>query len=107
MTRSTFYIGLNDKDTKTQLIDTQTAMTKVSQACIDIFGGASIQPLTGIYTHGIGQTITERTLKVEVMEIPKKDNIENDNQIFISRMKRELNQESILVVVEDIVAAYV
>ena len=53
------YLGLNDKETKTQLISTEEAYDKVYQ----VVGENSIQEITGFY-----QGIREKTFIIEKFE---------------------------------------
>jgi hypothetical protein len=96
MIKETFYIGLNDKDTKTQVIDSDSALTFVQDAAVKYFDGATISKAIGVYTHGNGKKITEPTFKVEVMG--------NDDSVismnFIASIKTLLNQESVIYIRE-------
>lgn len=90
----TFFVGVNDKDTKTQLIDTLTAARIIERVFINNgVEGATITTGRGIYTHENGAIVTEETLIIQVFEfgepVPVKE-VCND-------LKAMLNQESIAV----------
>ena len=82
------YVGLNDKDLKYQTIPTEQAKDIVNNVC----GDCSIQEITGYYTHDNGEKVKENTLKVELLF---KDF--EDVKLYVTDLKRLLNQESIAV----------
>lgn len=94
----TLYVGLNDKDTKTQQISTLEAY-KVLQNLLLNNGveGATIFEAKGIYTHENGEIVIENTLRIELMFIGKEaiKKIVND-------IKKILNQESVVVQFEKV-----
>ena len=93
--RYEIFVGLNDKDTKIQLIDTQDAFDIVSVKAVKAFGGATITADNkGVYTHDNGEMVTETTIKIDLLFITDIENLEN----FLMEMLKDFNQESILVV---------
>lgn len=89
------FVGLNDKNTKTQLIDTQDAFNMVSAKAVRAFGGATITADNkGVYTHDDGEMVTETTIKIDLIGITNTENLEN----FLRELLKDFNQESILVV---------
>ena len=82
------YVGLNDRDTKTQLISNPQAMDIVNKVC----GDCSIQEITGYYTHDNGEKVKENTLKVELL-FKESEQVLN----YCADLKRLLNQESIII----------
>ena len=86
MEKFILYVGLNDKDTKTQLVTTPNAKRIVNQ----IVGDCSIQEITGFYTHENGEKVEENTLKVE-----KLFSDDASVRMMCGELKKELNQESI------------
>ena len=82
------YVGLNDKDTKYQTIPTEQAKDIVNSIC----GDCSIQEITGYYTHENGEKVKENTLKVELLFKEFED-----VKLYVTDLKRLLNQESIAV----------
>ena len=96
MTKTTLYIGLNDKDTKKQEVNTTEAIKLLTNMLTDI-GGATIYEATGIYTHDDGKIIIENTLRVELIGIE-----ENIILNKIKVLKLLFNQESIIKQTEEI-----
>ena len=96
MTKTTLYIGLNDKDTKKQEVNTIEAIKLLTNMLADI-GGATIYEATGIYTHENGDIIIENTLRVELIAV-------NQEMLKykIGLIKQILNQESIILQQENI-----
>lgn len=96
MTKTTLYIGLNDKDTKKQEVNTTEAIKLLTNMLTDI-GGATIYEATGIYTHENGDIIIENTLRVELIGVE-----ENIILNKIKVLKLLFNQESIIKQTEEI-----
>ena len=82
------YVGLNDKDSKVQEVETEKAKDIVNNVC----GDCSIQEITGYYTHDNGERVKESTLKVELL-FKEHDQVLN----YCMDLKKLLNQESIAV----------
>ena len=100
MLKHTLYIGLNDKESKIQVINTLEAykilMNLVRAAGYD---GATISEATGFYTHESGEITIEKTLRIEILFAD-----ENKTRTFAEAAKRALNQESIAIQRESIVS---
>ena len=98
MKKHTFYIGLNDKDTKTQLFNTLDAY----RITTNILGvDSTISDCKGVYTHEDGTVTTENTLEVVLLDF---DNALTDRWTAekANAIKVALNQESITHQEEDI-----
>lgn len=97
------YLGLNDKDTKTQKIDTLEAY-KILCNLLKSYNveGFTVYNAHGFYMHNDGTFTTENTLKVELMFIDEKtiDNI-------IKQCKIIFNQESIIKQIEEVTSTLV
>ncbi len=97
MKKYTLYLGLNDKDTKVQKINTLEAY----KICINILmkytDGATIYEAQGIYKHNNGTFTTETTLRIELLFITEKDVLQ-----IIATLKQVFNQESIALQTESI-----
>lgn len=89
-------IGLFDKDAKVQIIDTYEAFNLINKAVLASKAyGATIWKADGIYMHNNGQIIKEPSICVEVIDT---DNTFKPNlDTLIEFLKKELNQESIMV----------
>ena len=96
MKKVTFYVGLNDKETKLQQIDAVEAYKIVNNFVLKIFGFGTILHATGVYTHESGEIVTENTLQVEVLNTGI-ENFDDKVREFCKLCKLALNQESIAV----------
>ena len=88
----TFFIGLNDKESHLQEIDTITAGKIVQRVFTSHECGATITSGQGVYVHNDGSVVAENTIIVQVYEfspVPVKD--------ICRDLKALLNQESIAV----------
>lgn len=89
------YFGLNDKDQKTQIIATETAMKIIANETIGTMGFWTVYTGMGIYTHQNGEMVQETTVIVETSteeEILKK---------FVQKVGKLLNQESVFYKIEN------
>lgn len=91
MKKITLYVGLNDKDTKTQKIDTVEAVKIVSNLIYTMMDGGTIYNATGIYKHENGDIVIENTLRIELIDCDEKS-----LGRLIETLKSVLNQESII-----------
>lgn len=89
MLRHTLYVGLNDKDTKKQVCNRNTAKKVV----MGIVGDCTISDAIGHYTHEDGTDTKEKSIKVELL-------FKADNEVlcYARQIKKALNQESIALV---------
>lgn len=92
ITKFTLFVGLNDKDSKQQEINTVDAYKIISTMITATFDGGTISEATGIYKHQDGTFTTEITLRVEIL-------FASVEQIrpFVDELKKVLNQEAIAV----------
>ena len=97
MKKFTLYMGLNDKDTKVQVISTIEAYKVVSNIIAKDFGGGTIYEAQGIYKHDDGKIVFEKTLRIEILFAE-----EPQIKALVAELKKIFNQESIAVQVEDI-----
>lgn len=98
MKKITLYIGLNDKDTKTQLIGTLDAY----RVATNILGvDSTIKEVKGVYTHKDKTITTENTLEVVLLDFDG-SLTESWLEGKVKSLKKALNQESIAVQREDI-----
>ena len=88
----TLYLGLNDKDTKTQKFDTITSYKITQDIILNHTDGATISLNDGIYTYKNGEIIIEKTLKIELLFIN-----EIKTKAIIQELKERFNQESIAI----------
>lgn len=102
MTKYTLYIGLNDKDTKTQRIDTVEASKIVQNVLTDTTGGGTIYSATGVYRHDNGAVVIENTLRVELVAVAMEA-----VHGAIDIIKAALNQESIILQTENVQSVFI
>lgn len=90
--QTNLYIGLNDKETKAQKIDTIEAYKIVYNILLNNgINGATIYNAMGIYKHDNGDVVFENTLKVELIEATSQA-VEKS----ITEIKKAFNQESVI-----------
>ena len=98
MKKYTLYLGLNDKDTKTQLISTLESYKMVANILKSLnYDGATIFEAVGLYKHEDGTFVTESTLRIEILDFNK----QGVNQL-VETLKSVFNQESVAVQQETI-----
>lgn len=93
----TLYLGLNDKDTKVQMISTLEAYKIVSNILARDFGGGTIYEAQGIYKHDDGTNVFEKTLRIEILFAGREQ-----VRILVEQLKKMFNQESVAVQEETI-----
>lgn len=98
MKKITLYIGLNDKETKTQLISTLDAY-RITTNILEV--DSTIKECKGVYTHDDGTITTENTLEVVLLDF---DNTLDKGWVIrkVNDIKKALNQESVAYQEEDI-----
>lgn len=97
MKKVSFYIGLNDKESKVQEIETQNAKKIIESIFCDVLDGCTIYSARGIYKHDNGEKVIENTFIVECFDV-----MEKDIYFICEYLKKALNQESIAVNVQEI-----
>lgn len=96
-TKITLYMGLNDKVTKTQKIDTLEAYKIVTEYITSITDGCTIYSAKGVYKHTSGEVVIENTLRIEIFGVSEKQVTD-----IINTLKKLFNQESIIKQVEHV-----
>ena len=84
----TLYVGLYDKDTRTKLVEDDTARDIIN----NIVGDCTISDAYGYYTHDNGERVKENTLRIELLFKE-----EAEVRLYCKEIKERLNQESIAV----------
>ena len=92
MKKFRLYVGLNDKDTKTQEISTLDAYKMVENVITKKTDGYTISEAQGYYKHEDGTVTIENTLRIEMLFVDRELVKE-----FVNTLKLMLNQESIAV----------
>lgn len=97
----TLYIGLFDKDTKKQEVDTKQAFNIVNNILLQYTEGATIYMGDGIYKHIDKTTVIEKNIIVILYDVTR----ETLNKI-LKEVKTALNQEAVLVEKAQVVASF-
>ena len=97
MKKYTLYIGLNDKDTKAQKIETLNAANIARNVILSRTDGGTIYNAIGFYTHADGSIAIENTLRIELIETDP-DALHD----IIETLKTVFNQESIILQTENV-----
>ena len=92
MDKYILYVGLNDKDTKTQKIDTLSAYKLTNNILLNYVEGATVTQSKGIYKHNNGNVVIENTLIIELLFTDK-----TTVETIAKELKMALNQESIAI----------
>ena len=88
----TLYLGLNDKDTFEQKINTEDAVEKANEICARHSGGYTQFTARGGWTNDDGTLGHENTLAYMLYDIQ-----ESDLQAILDEFLKEFNQSSVLV----------
>lgn len=92
MEKYILFMGLNDKETKTQLVSTLEAY-KITMNIIKRYcDGGTVSEALGFYTHENGSVVTENSLRIELLFIDK-----TTCKSIVDALKVAFNQESIAV----------
>ena len=92
MKKFILYVGLNDKDTKTQKIGLIDAYKTIENIIIPKTNGYTISEALGYYRHEDGTITTEKSLRVEMLFVDRPLVID-----VCKTLKMAFNQESIAV----------
>ena len=92
MDKYILYVGLNDKDTKTQKIDTLSAYNLTNNILLNYVEGATVTQSKGIYKHNNGNVVIENTLTIELLFTDK-----TTVETIAKELKITLNEESIAI----------
>lgn len=96
------YLGLNDKDTKLQKIDTIEAYKTVENILLNNdITGYTIYQARGVFKHENGAITQENTLIIEMIFI-EEELVDN----LIQLLKTVFNQESIMKTKQDMVITF-
>ena len=90
MKKFTMYLGLNDKDTKTQKIGTLEAYKVAMNILTRYTDGGTIFEADGFYKHDDGTITIEKTLRIELLFIERTTALK-----IADELKIVFNQESI------------
>lgn len=91
MKKNTLFIGLNDKDTRTQIITDEQARKIIIATACEFVGGVTLSDAYGVYTHDDGERVIEHTITATIY-----DGDDNAIKAMIKALLLSLNQESII-----------
>ena len=86
MKQFTLLVGLNDKDTKTRIVN----KNKAREVIMNIVGDCTVSDALGQYTHDNGEVVQEKSLRVDILFKELQEVME-----YAKEIKKALNQESI------------
>ena len=86
------YIGLNDKDTYSQIIPTEEAKNTVNEICVKYVGGYTVYEAKGGWNDETGTLTEENTLVYHLNGVEEQDVISIMDEVL-----KALNQNSILL----------
>lgn len=95
------YIGLNDKETYSQIIPTEEAKNTVNNIVVKYVGGYTVYEAKGGWTDETGTLTEENTLVYHLSGVDEQDVISVMDEVLIA-----LNQNSILVERHDLSYTY-
>lgn len=98
--RYTLAVGLNDRETLKPLANYETASTEIAGRLAQLGVGATITRGTGVYKHERGDVVIEETVVISVIDFEGTAGAKLD--AFIASVKRDYNQESIAVMIDNI-----
>lgn len=94
--RYTLLVGLNDKDTKVQLVNTLEAYKMIMNVIKGYTEGCTIYEAFGYYKHENGEMVEEKSLHIEILYFDDEDSRQKTKAI-VESIKQMLNQESVAV----------
>lgn len=97
----TLYIGLFDKDTKKQEVDTKQAFNIINNILLQYTEGATVYLGDGIYKHIDKTTVIEKNIIVILYDVTRAT-----LKKIVKEVKKSLNQEAILVEKTQVVASF-
>lgn len=98
--RYTISVGLNDRDTLQPVMEWSTASTEIAGRLAQLDVGATITRGTGVYKHERGEVVVEETVVITVIDFD--GSFKKQAKAFYDGVKRDYNQESIAVMIEEV-----
>ena len=98
--RYTISVGLNDRETLAPVESYERASVEMAGRLAQLAIGATITKGTGVYKHERGNVVVEDTVVITVIDFDGR--FRKIAQSFYDGVKRDYNQESIAVMVEEV-----
>lgn len=95
----TYFLGLNDKDTKTQLVRNADALHNVLSLVASQLWGGTVTESNGVFKHEDGTIVIENTIKIETLGFLTDGEVYEN---FARELAIEFNQESVLLEVSEV-----
>lgn len=103
--KAVLFVGLNDKETKVQTIQTSEAVKLIQREICKCFDGGTISEATGVYRHldGSDSVVIEDSLRIEILFFDdSKEEARKKLKPFADTLKWLLNQETIALQLQEI-----
>ena len=97
MLKTSLYVGLNDKDTKKQIIMDDVAKEVIIYAIVKQKLDFTLFECNGVYTHENGVAVIEKSFKIELLCFENEKTFNEKILQVVKDLKIMLNQESIAV----------
>lgn len=97
MLKTSLYIGLNDKDTKKQIIMDNVAKEVIIYAIVKQKLDFTLFECNGVYTHENGVAVIEKSFKIELLCFENEKTFNEKILQVVKDLKIMLNQESVAV----------
>lgn len=94
----TIMLGLNDKDTKTQLVREADVLHNVEQMLAITCWGWTVSQARWVYKHDYGTIVCENSIRIETLGFVDEDVVRE----FIQELKTKYNQESVLLMTQEL-----
>lgn len=98
--KTTLYVGLNDKDTKKQEIESSVCKQVLLYTMLGQHLDGTILDAQGVYTHDDGTVTVENSFKIELLCFMDEKEFMDKIKKIVDYLKVALNQESVAVVRE-------
>ena len=97
MLKTSLYVGLNDKDTKKQIIMDNVAKEVIIYAIVKQKLDFTLFECNGVYTHENGVAVIEKSFKIELLCFENENTFNEKILQVVKDLKIMLNQESVAV----------
>ena len=97
MLKTSLYVGLNDKDTKQQIIVDSVAKEVIIYAVVKQKLDFTLFECNGVYTHENGVSVIEKSFKIELLCFENEKTFNEKILQVVKDLKIMLNQESVAV----------
>ena len=98
--RYTISVGLNDRYTLAPVDTYEHASAEIAGRVAQLGVGATITRGTGVYKHERGDVVIEETVVISIIDF--EDKWAGVAQAFYDGIKRDYNQESVAVMVDNV-----